>query len=155
MKRAAAGLGVWALVCAGAWLFNGSPRPALVALLVVVVGLVVVMLLDLTATTGYGESGWQVVAPEPVHPPGSDQRLLLLDRLVRDHLVSREPGDSLARHLVDLADQRLVARHGISLRADSDRAAELMPEVVALSRAGSRRLSAADVGALLDRIEAL
>jgi hypothetical protein len=95
-----------------------------------------------------------------VRPPGDDPRLAFLHRLVLRHLDAREVGDNLQEHLLNLADHRLVATHGISLRADPDRAepfvgAELAALAAGAGRGAPRRMSVAQIDVLLQRIEAL
>ena len=78
--------------------------------------------------------------------------------MVAQHLDAREVGDVLHRHLCELADQRLMAAHGVSWRVDPDRAAPLLgPELVALARqdAPYPRMNLQQIDVLLSRIEAL
>ena len=63
---------------------------------------------------------WAGHDDDPVRPLGEDPRLSRLARVVGQHLDAREVGDTLQRHLVDLADQRLMARHGLSWRVDPE-----------------------------------
>jgi hypothetical protein len=101
---------------------------------------------------------WDLADDDPVRPPGEDPRLALLTRVVAQHLDAREVGDVLHRHLCELADQRLMAAHGVSWRVDPDRAAPLLgPELVALARqrAPHPRMNPQQIDVLLSRIEAL
>jgi hypothetical protein len=101
---------------------------------------------------------WDRGDADPVRPPGEDPRLALLTRMVGQHLDARQLGDGLQRHLLDLADQRLMASHGVSWRVDPDRAGPLLgPELVALARQRPPypRMSVQQIDVLLTRIEAL
>jgi hypothetical protein len=139
--------------------FGTEPRPGLIAL--VVAGGTVVLWLFLDALGENEPPRWRLPPADwPVRPPGDDPRLAFLHRLVLRHLDAREVGDNLQEHLLNLADHRLVATHGISLRADPDRAepfvgAELAALAAGAGRGAPRRMSVAQIDVLLKRIEAL
>lgn len=156
VARIAAAFGLWLVIAVTAWLLGNQPQPGLLALLVALGSVVVWLFLDVS---GDAEPvRWPEVAEEPVHPPGEDSRLARLHRMVSQHQDAREVGDALHRQLSRLADQRLVAHHGVSHLADPDRAGELLgPELVAVmtQRPPYPRLTLQQVDDLLRRIEAL
>lgn len=149
-------LGVWLGVCAVAAVFGARPSYGLVALVVVTGAGVLLLFLD---TSSQAEPAvWTLPDEDPVRPPGEDPRLALLHRVVSGHLDGRAVGEQLHHHLMAVADQRLLAHHGVSRLADPDRAAELMgPELTAFSRATHpyARLNARQIDVLIDRIEDL
>jgi hypothetical protein len=134
---------------------GNDPRPGLLAGLVAVATGLWGLFLDATATAQ--PVRWQLEADEPVRARESDARLDLLERVVAAHLDARDTTDQLQRCLAALADERLVARHGVSRRADPDRAAQLLgrPLTDFLAQPHPRRLSLAQIDLLLTRIEAL
>jgi hypothetical protein len=154
-------MAVWVAACLAVWVLGGRPEPGLVALAVLgAVASWAALRLGLSGTEA-GEAQWRVPSDEPERTVGHDPRLDLLARLVDAHFVARSADPQLARHLVRLADQRLVARHGVSRLADQERAAALLgPELVALAARAEpggpvARLSPGAVDAVLTRIEAL
>ena len=154
--RVAAAFGVWLAVALAAWFLGNRPHPGLLALLVGLAAAVVWLFLDVSADTE--PVRWPEVAEEPVHPPGEDKRLTRLHRVVSHHQDAREVGDALHRQLAHLADQRLVAHHGVSHLADPERAAALLgPELAAVmdQRPPYPRLPLRQIDDLLKRIEAL
>jgi hypothetical protein len=101
---------------------------------------------------------WPGAREEPVGTPGEDPRLGQLRRVVSNHLDGHEVGDALYRRLGELADQRLLARHGVTRDADPARAAVLLgPDLAATleARPPYPRLSPARIEQLLQRIEDL
>ena len=154
--RIAVAFAVWAVVVLLARVWGNHPDPALLALTVAAFATTLWLFLD--ASTQSEVPMWAGHDDDPVRPLGEDPRLSRLARVVGQHLDAREVGDTLQRHLVDLADQRLMARHGLSWRVDPERAAPLLgPELVALARQSPPypRLSVQQIDVLLSRIEAL
>jgi hypothetical protein len=154
--RVAVGFVVWLAVCAVAWFFGLQPHPLLVALVIAAVGGALLLLVD--GTSQSSAPSWVQGAPGRMRRFGDDPRLAFFTRVVNGHLVAHEPGDQLHRQLTTLADQRLMARHGLSRLADPDRAhAVLGPELTALvtTTAPYPRLSARHIDVLLSRIEEL
>ena len=103
-------------------------------------------------------SPWPRAREEPVRDPGEDPRQARLRRVVDQHLDGREVGDALHRRLGELADQRLVAGHGITRDADPETAALLLgPELAEVVAAGPPypRLTLSQIDRLLTRIEEL
>jgi hypothetical protein len=147
---------VWFLLVYVAHLVGGEPQVGLVGLAVVAGSAVLWLCVD---TVGAGDDpGWELLDDEPLRPPGQDARLAALTRLVAAHFEARRPGDGLQRALMALADQRLIARHGVSWRADPERARpHLGPELLALAEQSEPypRMSRTQVDLLLDRIEEL
>jgi hypothetical protein len=147
---------LWAVVVVGAFVQGNRPDGLLLGLTVAAFATTLWLFLD---AGGYSEAPrWDLADDDPVRPPGEDPRLALLTRVVAQHLDSRDVGDVLHRHLCELADQRLMAAHGVSWRVDPDRAAPLLgPELVALARqhAPHPRMNLHQIDVLLSRIEAL
>ena len=156
LGRFAITFGVWLAVALGAWLFGNQPQPGLLALIIFVGGALLWLFLDVSADAEV--SRWPAMVEDPVRPPGEDARLERLHRIVVQHQTAHDVGDALHRTLAELADQRLVAHHGVSRLADPDRAAALLgPELtsVVTQRPPYPRLSTDRVDVLLQRIEAL
>jgi hypothetical protein len=157
--RLGAAAGVWLVLTAGAYVLGNQPRPGLIALVVATASALLWLLVDVTADSE--AVTWRSPRDRPVRPPGEDPRLALLHRVVAQHVDAREVGDTLHRTLVRLADERLVARHGISLRTDPERAAPLVgPDVmrvVAETSAGPPypRLTLDQIDRVVSRIEDL
>ena len=153
--RIGAAFALWVVVVGVAVWQGNHPDALLLALTVAAFGATLWLYLD----AGLVEAPlWDLADDDPVRPPGEDARLALLTRVVGQHLDAREVGDALPRHLVELADQRLMTRHGVSWRVDPERAAPLLgPELVALARATPphRRMDLQQIDVLLTRIEAL
>jgi hypothetical protein len=154
--RVAAAVALWAAVTLTAQVFGNQPRVGLLALTVAALATVVWLYLDTSVQPDV--AAWDRAADEPIRPPGEDPRLALLTRVVAQHLDAREPTGLLRQHLLDLADHRLVTRHGISLRADPERAERVLgPDLAALARQHQPypRMSLDQIDVLLQRIEAL
>jgi hypothetical protein len=137
-----------------AW-FDFEPHPGRIAVLVVAAAMTWWLFLDATAASL--PPHWESPEDEPLRRRGSDPRLDLYERVVSQHLDSRDATDLLHRYLAAIADERLVGKHGLSRRADPARAAELLgPQVTEfLERPHGRRLSLSQIDQLLSRIEAL
>jgi hypothetical protein len=151
-----AAVAFWALLTLGAQVLGNQPRTGLLALAVAALATVLWLYLDASAQTDVPV--WDRYADEPIRPPGEDARLALLSRVIAQHFDARRPDGTLRRHLLDLADHRLVSRHGVSWRADPERAEGVMgPELTALARQSEPypRMSADQIDVLLERIEAL
>lgn len=155
-SRIASTVALWLVIVVVARLRGNQPDPLLIALTIAAFATLVWLYLD--AGTLSQAPVWDVAELDPVRPPGEDPRLALITRVVGQHLDARSVGDSLQRRLVDLADQRLMARHGVSWRVDPERAAPLLgPELVDLARqhAPYPRMTLHQIDVLLSRIEAL
>ena len=154
--RVAVAAAAWAVVLAGAYALGDSPRPGLLAIVVGAAAAVLWLVLDVSGDME--PVRWLPHEPSPVRPPGEDQRLALLSRVVSQHLDGREVGDGLYRHLVELTDQRLVMRQGVGIRADPARAAALVgPELAAVvaARPPYPRLTLDQIDRIVSRIEDL
>src|SRR3954451_6895753 len=131
-RGTAAGL-VWVVLTLGAHVLGGRPHPGLLAVAVAGGDSALWLLVDLPGSSRV--SSWDRVATEPIRPPGEDPRLTTLERVVGGHFEGREVTDTLQRHLMALADQRLLARHGVSWRVDPELAGPLLArELLALQR---------------------
>jgi hypothetical protein len=156
IKRLALTFGVWLVISAGVGLAGGAAHPLLLALYVGVVAVLVFLFLDVSAQTRPIQ--WPKPRQEPVRERGEDPRLDQLRRVVAQHLDSREVGEALQRHLAEIADHRLVVRHGITREADPDTASRLLgAELSAVLDRGAPypRLTIDQMDLLLQRIEAI
>jgi hypothetical protein len=154
--RVAAAAALWVVVVGIAAVQGNHPDALLIGLTLAAFATTLWLYLDASAHDA-GPT-WDRVDDDPVRPPGEDSRLALLSRVVGQHLDAREVGDALHRHLEELAEQRLMARHGVSWRVDPERAAPLLgPELLALARQQPPypRLDVRQIDVLLSRIEAL
>jgi hypothetical protein len=154
--RVAGAFLVWAGLVGLARTLGSRPDIALVGLTVAAAAAALWLCVDAVAETA--SPSWELLDDEPIRPPGQDSRLSALTRMVNAHFEGRRPDDSLHRQLVGLVDQRLVARHGVGLRADPDRARSLLdPELAALAeqQPPHARMTRQQVDVLLSRIEAL
>jgi hypothetical protein len=155
-SRIATAAAVWAVVVLVARVKGNQPDVPLLALTVAASATTLWLYLDVSTRSEVPL--WDRTDSDPVRPPGEDPRLALLTRVVGQHLDAREVGDGLQRHLLDLADHRLMTTHGVSWRVDPDRAAPLLgPELVALARQSAPypRMTLRQIDVLLTRIEAL
>ena len=100
---------------------------------------------------------WAIDSQEAVRPAANDTRLSFLVRVITQHEVARHPDALLAESLTDLADRRLLQRHGVRRADDPQRAAELLgPDLSRfLAEPPGRRLSTSEIDRHLQRIEAL
>jgi len=156
IARVAVSFAAWLVITAGVRFFGGTAQPSAVALYVAVGAALLWLFIDVSADAE--TSPWPQAREEPVRDPGEDPRLGQLRRVVGQNFDSREVGDTLYRRLAELADQRLVARHGITREADPETAARLLgPELMAVADAHApyRRLTIAQIDLLLQRIEDL
>lgn len=154
-QRLLTALTLWLVATAALALLGNDPRPGLlVGVAAVATGL---WGLFLDATAAAQPVRWQLENDEPVRARESDARLDLLERVISAHLDARDTTDQLQRCVTVLADERLVARHGISRRADPERAAHLLGRPLAdfVAQPHPRRLDMTQIDALLTRIEAL
>jgi hypothetical protein len=159
-ERAAIALVTWLVVVVLARLLGSDPDLGLLALTVAAAATTWWLCLDATRPQGRPpeRDRWDRDDDQPLHVPGEDTRLAALARVVDAHFEARAADDTLQRHLMTLADQRLMARHGVSWRVDPVRAAPLLgPELVALARQSRPfpRMSVQQIDVLLSRIEAL
>ena len=154
--RVLAAFGVWTVVLLVARVFGGDPDPVLIGLGIAAVTTLGGVVHD---TTDRAKAPtWDLGVAPPVREPGEDRRLGVLARLVSLHLDAREVDGALQRELVQLADHRLVMRHGIAWRSDPEAAAPLLgPELVALAeqRPPYPRMNEQRIDVLLRKIEAL
>lgn len=145
---------VWLVACVVAFLLGTEPRPGLIALLVAACAVMLWLFLDATDRP----ARWSFVNTASVRPRGEDLRLSLLKHVIDQHLDGKQVADTLHRYLTTIADQRLVAHHGLSRRTDLERADRLMgPELAdfAALTAPFPRLTPDQIGVLVTRIEGL
>ncbi len=154
-SRIAAAFGLWLVVCVVAQLLGNQPRPGLIALVIGAAATTAWLYLDTSAQSE--PARWQLVSDEPIRPPGSDPRLSLFERVIAQHLDSRDATDQLHRYVSETTERRLVTKHGINRATDPERArAVLGPELAGfLDNPRSRRLSLSEIDSMLTRIEAL
>ena len=100
---------------------------------------------------------WAIDTQETVRTAGTDVRLAFLVRVLTQHEVARHPDALLAEAFADLADRRLLQRHGVRRAEDPQRAAELLgPDLTRfLAEPPGRRLGTSEIDRHLQRIEAL
>lgn len=152
--RIGTALGVWVVTVAATGLLGNDPQPGLIALVIACGAGLLWLYLDVSADAE--PARWRLVDDDPIRPRGEDPRLAMFHRVVAGHLDFRDTNDQLHRYIAAIADQRLVARHGISRLADPDRAATVMgPELTGFLAHPRARLSLSQINHLLDRIEAL
>ena len=146
---------VWLLVCFGGWVLGNNPHPGLIALIIAVSAGTLWLFQDASAQAE--PTRWDLPDTDPSRVPGQDARLAMLQRVISAHLVGRTVTDQLQRHLAAVADQRLMAHHGISRLADPERAGKVMgPELFGFLDADRpTRIDLARINQLLNRIEAL
>jgi hypothetical protein len=154
--RIATAAGLWIVIVGISAVQGNHPDALLIGLTLAAFATTLWLYLDASARDAGPD--WDRVDDDPVRPPGEDSRLAFLSRILGQHLDGREVDDTLHRHLEDLAEQRLMARHGVSWRVDPDQAGPLLgPELLALARqqAPYPRLDVRQIDVLLSRIEAL
>lgn len=146
---------LWLVICVAAFLLGNQPRPGLIAMVLAAAAGTVWLYLDTSAQSE--PARWHQVSDEPMRPPGRDPRLDLFERVVSQHLDARDVTDQLHRYLADIADRRLVTKHGISRLADPERAEPLLGAELSrfLDRPHERRLDIREIDRLLTRIEDL
>jgi hypothetical protein len=155
-NRVAALFATWVVIAVITWLTGNEPELGLLALVLAVAAAVGWLLRDLSVEAE--PTIWPRPADEPVRPPGEDVRLARLQHMVEQHHDAHETSDNLHRELARLADQQLVGKYGVSLRADPERAAAYLdPDLAAVvtQRAPYPKLTDRQINTLLDRIEAL
>ena len=138
-------------------LLDFEPDPVRLPLLVALVVAVVQLLSDALGTEEPVLRLWAVDVEDPLRPPGQDARLSYLVQVLAQHQVARHPDGRLVECLAELADRRLLQRHGVRRQEDPERTAELLgPDLSrVLTEAPGRRLSPAEIDRHLQRIEAL
>ncbi len=154
--RIAVTFALWVVVAVAAWILGNQPRPGLLALYLALGAALVWLFLDVSADTE--TTRWPGAREEPVRDRAEDPRLGQLRRVIDQHLDAREVGDGLRRRLAELADQRLMAGHGITREGDPVHAADLLgADLVDVIEAPPPypRLSQAQISQLLQRIENL
>lgn len=156
VARVLSALAVWATVVTAARALGNQPRVGLLALVVAALATVLWVFID--ASTQVDPMVWDRSSDERIRPPGEDPRLALLGRVVAHHLDGRQSSGALRRHLLELADHRLMSRYGLSRRADEERAAAVLgPELTALAEQQEPfpKMTLDEIDVLLRRIEAL
>lgn len=155
--RVALAVSVWLVVLGVATGFGMTFRPTLLALAIAAGAGVVWLFLDASAIAM--PSYWEQESLDPVRTPGEDSRLSALSRHIAHNLDAKDFSERLYDDLVAVADERLMARHGLSRIADPERAAAVFGPDLArfVSRPpGSRpRLGLGEVDVVLNRIESL
>ena len=154
--RVAGAFAVWAGLVGLARTLGSRPDIVLVGITVAAAAAALWLCVDAVGETA--SPRWELLEDEPIRPPGQDSRLSALTRMVTAHFDGRRPDDTLHQQLVGLVDQRLMARHGLTWRADQDRARVLLdPELAALAeqQPPHPRMTRQQVDALLSRIEAM
>ena len=154
--RVAGAFVAWAGLVGLARTLGSRPDIALGGLTVAAVAVALWLCADAVAETA--SPRWELLDDEPIRPPGQDNRFTALTRMVTAHFEGRRSDDSLHRQLVGLLDQRLVATHGVSWRADPDRGRPLLdPALAALAEEPSPhpRMTRQQIDVLLSRIEAM
>lgn len=155
-SRIGAAVSLWVVVVGVAVFLGNQPDALLLGLLIAACAASLWLYLD--TSTAVEAPRWRTVDDDPVRPPGEDRRLAMLTRVLRGHADAREVGNALRAHVLELADQRLLATHGVSRRADPERAAGLLgPELTALAdqQPPYPRLTPHQIDVLLNRIEDL
>jgi hypothetical protein len=154
--RVVATVVLWLVVVTVATYYGNQPHLLLLALGFAAFAAVMWFYLDTSADADVPQ--WDLAVDDPVREPGEDPRLSFLHRLLVRHEDAREVDSALRDQLVQLADHRLVTRHGVAWRSDPDRAEPLLgPDLTALARQQPPypRLSPRQIDALLERIESL
>ena len=138
-------------------LLHFEPDPVRLPLLIALMVAVVQLLSDALGTEEPVLRLWAVDVEDPLRPAGQDARLSYLVQVLAQHQVARHPDGRLVECLAELADRRLLQRHGVRRPEDPERAAELLgPELTrALAEPPGRRLGTAEIDRHLQRIEAL
>ena len=156
-RRLAGGVAVVAVTWLVLLLLDFEPDPVRLPLTIALVIAVGHLLGDALGTVEPVAELWELDAEESPRPVGTDVRLAFLVRVITQHLVARHPDTRLAEALADLADRRLLQRHGVRRAEDPQRATELLgPDLVRyLAEAPGRRLTTAEIDHHLQRIEAL
>jgi hypothetical protein len=147
---------VWAGLVGLARTLGSRPHIVLVGLAVAAAAAALWLCVDAVGETAAPR--WGLLSDDPIRPPGQDSRLAALTRMVTGHFEGRRTDDALHRLLVGLVDQRLIARYGVSWRADPERARPLLdPELAVLAEQEPPhpRMTRRQVDTLLSRIEAM
>jgi len=150
-----------ALVAALIWLLlallDFEPDPVRLPLLVALLIAVGQLLSDALGTEEPVLRLWAVDVEDPLRPAGQDARLSYLVQVLAQHQVARHPDGRLVECLAELADRRLLQRHGVRRQEDPERTAELLGRDLSrvLTETPGRRLSTAEIDRHLQRIEAL
>ena len=149
--RALTFLLLYAVSYAALQLLEFEPEPLRLFLLMALGFAVVVLLLDALADEG---PPWDDDPVRPMVVAGSDVRLAAYVRMLESHQTSAAPDTALRDRLRALCDERLARRH--ALTRDDPAAEDLLGGDLLRDLAGPvRRLSRADVGRYLERIEKL
>ena len=127
----------------------------LVTLAVVCAVAAVGLVLDGTGSTA--PVSWSVERLADTRPVRREATLASYERLLERHWASRDPDTELQQRLLSLAERRLAQARGMAAaedRAEGLRAA-LGPDLDVLADPRPRRLSAAQISRMIDRIEEL
>lgn len=155
--RVVVAVAAWGGFLLVATLLGMTVRPLLFAGVVLAVACVVWLVLD--ASTAARPSYWTQESLDPVRSPGEDPRLDTLLRHLAKNFDAMEFADVLHADLTAVADERLIARHGLSRVADPDRAAVVLgadlSRFLSMTKDQRRPLTVAQLDHLLTRIEAL
>ena len=138
-------------------LLDFEPDPVRLPLLVALVVAVVQLLSGALGTEEPVLRLWAIDVEHSLRPAGQDARLSYLVQVLTQHQVARHPDGRLVECLAELADRRLLQRHGVRRKEEPERTAELLgPDLSrVLTEAPGRRLSPAEIDRHLQRIEAL
>jgi len=142
---------VGALVVAATRVFDLDPEPVRVVLLCLLLVALAGLLSDGLPRTSVL---WYAV---PIRPPvaeGRDQVTQAHLRLLENHQLSRRPDAAVRDRLAHLADQVLLARHGVPLRSEQGRAL-LGSEVLAVLEGPVVRLPPRRIERVLRHLEEL
>lgn len=132
-------------------LFKFAPDHLRLALLMALGFMAALLLLDALADDA---PRWRDEPVRPMLAPGGDHRLGGFVRLVEGHLTADTPDSALRDRLASLCDERLARKHGLT-RHDVGAEALLGSDLLHDLSGPVRRLSRADVGRYLERIENL
>jgi hypothetical protein len=97
---------------------------------------------------------WDVYSVQSATPAGQDARLGMYTRVIAGHLDARVPDPLLRDRFANLAERRLLQRHGVGLR-DPRAAALLGDEASAILTGPPRRLSREEIDRCVRTIEEL
>ncbi len=131
--------------------FYYEPHLVPLALLVTVCAAVGWLVVDVLGDLG---PSWEVQASADSVGTGQDGRLSMYLRVLEGHLTSTAPDESLRDRLRQLADRRLMQRHGLD-RIDPEGRERLGPELLAVVEGPPRRLSVTELDRHVHRIEEL
>ncbi|HEU5038800.1 MAG TPA: hypothetical protein VFT70_17470 [Nocardioides sp.] len=150
-RRAGAAVLVFVVLEVVLVLAHTGPDAVRLALLVATCVGVLGLVLD---TLSDGSPTWIVEVERPSARTSGDPRLARYVNLIEAHLSARNDDSALRDRLATLTDQVLRQRYGVH-RGDPRAEALVGPELAAVLDGPVRRLSPADIGRCLTRIEDL